>query len=388
MLEADLVASFPAVAHLLSQNDERALYKNSTRSNVYEILLRNAREISVALRNEWRSDPDDETARIRDFIFKLPEELGLDGKSLWREVRKLISNCLNKSWNYGPQSLYADAVARSVDELFFALGERVPHGETQIDSMTKLGDSHVHLGGAVPWNAQWCLIMTGQYPVWAYSRAPNKLLKKRRFYQLLVKAIKIRKKLAQKYSLETWLRDPSFENFLYRRLGLLGESALDDCNVRNYVIIRSIARREMLIGEVESLNEFTGSAWKRFYGQRTGKQILGSKYWEARLSRMHRQVTSVQVEAAVKNLSKCSVTRAALRANADWPPVQLGQQMRYARHVISSTPFLLIFHARRPHEEDIKDFFLLIAILLRSILCFESGRPKLRELNDLTTKTV
>jgi hypothetical protein len=358
MLEADLVASHAAVAHLIEVGDSEALYQSEQNKKIDEVeamriselLLETSRQVATKLRKSWRSEPDDEKARIGDFVCRLKN----NNSPLWPHTRQLIAECLSSTQLGEIRRGYAEAVARCVDVRFFALGPIVPDGIGSFGHSTEkgkgLGDAHIHVGGAVSWDIQWCYITTRQYPLWTYRRAPTRLVKGSDFCTLLGKAVRLREKLARKYALEDRLYSPSFEILLYRRLRLSGNNALDDTYVRDYVLIRSLARREMLIGEVESLNEFTGEAWKRFW-QKPREPRAGSKYWIAHLRRMDR-LNRLQMKAAVQGLCRWSIGRAALRTNPEWPPARLGNQMRYAQQAIKGTSFKIILHAKRPDNKD------------------------------------
>lgn len=365
MLEANLVASRAAVGHILATlgfPEGDSLYGPSPERDgeggaspwpgqAAECkLVRTAYDVERRLDRRWGSEPDDEMPRIRDFVRSLPEPRRR--APLWPHARGLIAECLSRRASAGAAALYAEAVGRAVDERFFALAGQVPRTATAATRDARaVHDSHIHLGGAVPWDDQWCWLMTQRYPLHFFSRAKTRLVRADEFVALLKKAMELRRTLAERFGPMDRLGEPDFEPLLYRRLHGLGERELNDDEVRDYVLIRSLARREMLIGDVASLNEFTGDAWKRFWGKkkkRAGR--LRGGHWTALLKRMERVETDKLV-VALGRLRADSVG-ATLRTNLDWPPNRAGVQLARAREVLG-TKERLVIHGSRPDGVDL-----------------------------------
>lgn len=367
MFEADLVASRAAVLHLLDPSgaaDEQMLYPPRQDGaapggdvfwdRIGRLLVETGQEVSRRTSRVWSSEPSDQAARVADFVAAARGS----GEALWPRARSLIAERLSLSSGSDAAWLSAEALGRAVDSAFFADVGVGPAVVVQNPQRAPVGpldptvaDVHVHVGGAVPWDVQWWLVMTGRYPLWAYARADTRLVDrtKRELVRLLSRAVRLRRGLAERYGPRDRLDEPCFDALLFARLHGIGRPALEeDDEVRDYVLVRSLARREMLAGDVRSLDEFTASAWKRFWGKQPDRRI-GGPMWLVLGKRVER-VDRTKLAAAAGAV--LPTARALLRANPDDTPRQVATQCRLYGDVLKPYGARLVLHGRIPEPGD------------------------------------
>ena len=173
--------------------------------------------------------------------------------------------------------------------------------------------------------------------------------------RLLKRARECRKDLLQEHGLwEHRRRDPACDSILFRRLRAGG--AVDGEEVRDYVLVRCMMRREMLCDSVVDLDEFTGAAWRRYWGNK-GKGAVS-----AGIIRRQLRVEARKFEAAVREVvDRHGVGRVSFRMNLEPKKYLASRALKTAASVLPAQTHRqagtgegrevalgLVIHGRRP----------------------------------------
>lgn len=298
-----LLCSRPALRHLLSgtpRPGEDPLYPCDSPVIAREYLETRLRAPPEVGLGAPRSAPAVWTRDLKQGLDTLfDEQTGLSPEMLWQQLRRKIAERLS-SERSGGFDAETHRIRRSFDLTFFTMHRRAPN------LLPTEGDAHVHCGGAVPWEATWCALMTGRLPARFYARVNWIQLEGRHVPKLIAVAKRLRRELHALADVPIErARDPAGDALVFDILEV--RQQLGDLRVRDYVAIRSAFRYEMVVGHVDSLDEYTKEAWHRLWGKKGRYSLAQAK--RASL------IGDWKAVVAIKSLLAAGVSTASLRAN-------------------------------------------------------------------------
>ena len=374
LAEIELVSSRTAVAHILG--DDSGLFGRATlgvgptRDHVTACLCSALKHRQTVLGTGTGVLQRDQISAVEKLAEDLSKTANAKGGSLWGAIRSTVTMRLSESAAGGRGD--APEFENSLDAAFFSPFGQGPLAQACLSPSG--ADAHLHVGGAIPWNTVWGWLMTGRYPLAFYSAVSYRFLERGDASKLLGTARRLREQLLRESGL--WWGGPGSlvaDAALYSRLRRAGPAALDDGRVRDYVVIRSIFRREMICARVTSLTDFTGPAWNRFWGQKSGARGAIAAIG---LRRRVRSLSVLKMKAAVESVSGgLGVASASFRANLDAKEVGLVRDYvkicGEAERRESGGCYSLVFHAKRPKnpsggDNAVREWTAVTASLRRS----------------------
>lgn len=283
-VEVELVSSWQAVHHLI--DEEEGIYGNQAsherdpgkRTARLAGLLRSARRRAAEV--EGRGTRQPAANAVRTVARRVVEAERAGGAILtdpgcrWSAVRDIVGGQAGAAAARRGSSAGDHELFRCIDTAFFGGGREAWPGPPPEDG----ADAHVHLGALRPWEAQWAAIAGRTRPpsdlaanawLWRYLDGEHAAT-------LVEKAIALRERLIKHLGFEgVPASDPTLDMRLVRRFRHFDQSGPAELTraARDYVLLRSALRREMLSPPLRGLDDFSGRQRKIF--RSAGRVWLG-----------------------------------------------------------------------------------------------------------------